>query len=271
MKTLKEYILNEGILADIDTQIENGDTDLREAVKEFLYANYKYAQHMIISEKPNSDGYYEVSSPDSVRLKNSKLESLTNGMFIFTRVAGNFSCYMCNIKSLEGAPREVGVQFDCSDCENLKSLEGGPEKVGGAYNCGFCFGLKTLKGAAKEVGNWFNCSGCEKLESLEGGPEKVGGSYSCSNCDSLVTLEGAPKKIHGDFNCEWCADLTYLKGAPEKVSRDFICYCCKNLKDLKGAPKWVGGKFDCSHCNKSFNMEKIAALCKVEKQIICSK
>jgi hypothetical protein len=118
MKPLYNHIVTEGILNDIDVQIKNGDTDIIKAdISSFLNDNYTYNGELIISDKPNKDGLYEVSSDSYVEVKNKNITSLTNGKFIFTTVDGSFHCDNClKLKSLEGAPKIVNYIFNCFNC-----------------------------------------------------------------------------------------------------------------------------------------------------------
>ena len=93
----------------------------------------------------------------------------------------------------------VDKDFYCRDCPSLKSLKGAPQEVGGNFSCSNCTSLTSLEGAPQKVGGTFSCYKCPSLTSLEGAPQKVGGAFSCSDCPSLTSLEGAPKKIGGKF------------------------------------------------------------------------
>ena len=66
-----------------------------------------------------------------------------------------------SLKSLEGAPKEVGKNFNCSYCPSLESINGAPEKVGLSFSCNNCRLLKSLEGAPKEVEGDFGCSHCK--------------------------------------------------------------------------------------------------------------
>ena len=152
MKSLKESLLD-------DNLVEKPDKMIKDEIKSFLKENYKGS--IKISKEPNKDGKYEVSSTKSIRVKNYNITSLTNGMFIWSTVDGYFDCNYCrSLKSLEGAPKEVGKGFRCSNCNSLKSLEGAPEKVGWGFYCHSCNSLKSLEGAPKEVGGNFHCYDC---------------------------------------------------------------------------------------------------------------
>ena len=216
MINLKNYII-ESIL-DIEDNIDNMDESIKEEINQFLKDNFGGASLCKISDKPNTDGKYEVSSKGDIIVKNYKITSLTNGLFIWTTVNKDFRCTYCDLlTSLEGAPKNVGGTFDCSYCDLLKSLKGSPEKVGGKFNCNSCNSLTSLEGASKNVGGDFNCNGCESLTSLKGAPEKVGGGFSCNYCKSLKSLEGAPKEVRKNFSCGNCL-ITFIADDVKKVS-----------------------------------------------------
>ena len=192
MINLKEYISES--LFDIEDNIDNVDESIKEQIKKFLKDNFDGASSCKISDKPNKDGKYEVSSSKNINVKNYKITSFTNGLFIWTTVDKDFRCTYCDL---------------------LKSLEGAPKNVGGDFDCDFCESLTSLKGAPKEVGGGFNCSRCKSLKSLKGTPKKVGGDFACNYCYSLKSLEGAPKEVNGGFYCIHC----YKKFFEEDVKK----------------------------------------------------
>ena len=157
MKSLKE-----SIFSDIEDIVSN-DTVL---IEQFLNDNYDiHGTYNIDGNVVNVDG--------QIYVKNMNIESLTNGIFQFGKVDGSFYCHKCkNLKSLEGAPKEVERGFYCHKCHNLKSLNYAPKIVGGN----------------------FNCNSCHKLTSLEGAPRKLGGRFWYSNCPDLIITQRDKKK-----------------------------------------------------------------------------
>lgn len=175
MKTLQEFIL------------ESIDTD-RENIVKFLKENYN--GNFNISNQPNKDGKFEVSSEGDVKFTNHKLKYLTNDLFEFTVIKGNFECDYCrSLKSLKGSPRIVGKNFDCSYCPSLETINDAPEEVGLSFSCNNCRLLKSLEGAPKEVGKNFNCYKCINLLSLKDAPKNVGGDFRCRGCATNFTEE----------------------------------------------------------------------------------
>ena len=204
MKNLKKYIIES--IFDIEDNIDNIDESIKDQIKQFLNNNFTISSKYEISKKPNKDGKFEVSSTGDVEAKNKLIISLTNELFIWTNIKGNFYC------------------DDCNYCSSLISLEGAPEKVSGKFNCNSCHSLTSLEGAPKEVGGDFNCNGCESLISLKGAPEKVGGGFSCNYCKSLKSLKGAPKEVRKNFSCQYCG--------VEFTEKDV-----KNVSNVKGMIK----------------------------------
>jgi hypothetical protein len=175
MKSLKEYI-NESIF-DIDDNINAFDRTLAvEEIKNFIDKNYLLKSY-VISKKPNNKGEYIVDCQYHVKVLNRDMDKLTNDLFIWGKVGGDFDCSYSNITSLEGAPQEVGRDFDCSDCNSLKTLDGSPKKVKGYFFCSYCHSLQSLQGIPKEIGEDFECfdsgkrftrTDVEKLSKIKG-------------------------------------------------------------------------------------------------------
>ena len=177
MKTLYESLLD-----DFDTIATNADP--RKEVEEFLKINVDEYKNLVISKTPNKDGIYEVSSRGSVTFYGRNYPTrLTNGLFIWTKVKGD---------------------FDCSYNYLLETLEGGPNEIGGTFNCGHCEKLITLEGAPKKIGGDFECDWCESLLSLIGAPEIFPGDFNCGYCESLRTLKYSPKEVKGNYFCAIC-------------------------------------------------------------------
>ena len=109
MKSLMESLLDDGL-------VEKTDKMIKDEIKAFLNENYNGS--IKISQKPNADGKYEVSSTTDIEVKNTNITSLTNGMFIWIIVDGYFDCSYCkSLNSLDGAPIEVRKDFDCRCCK----------------------------------------------------------------------------------------------------------------------------------------------------------
>ena len=149
MKSLKE-----SIFSDVE-DIVSSDTVI---IEQFLKDNYEIR----VTYNINKDRTVDVKG--HVKVKNKKIESLTRGLFRFGTVDGDSLCTSCpNLKSLKGAPKEVGEEFHCGWCRSLKNLEGAPEKVGGDFDCSVCAKLTSLEGAPDKVGKYFYCGNCRKL------------------------------------------------------------------------------------------------------------
>ena len=186
MKSLRESLLD-------DDLIDKTDKMIKDEIEAFLKENYDGL--IKISRKSNIDGKYEVSSITDIGVKNRNIISLTNEMFIWTKVDGYFNCSHCiRLESLEGAPEKVEGGFYCIGCDNLISLDGAPKKVGEKFNCANCRSLKTLKGAPKVVEKDFDCSDCNSLKSLDGAPKEVGGNFECKSF-KIKFIENDIKKV----------------------------------------------------------------------------
>lgn len=126
----------------------------------------------------------------------------------FNKISGYFNFKNNELKTLEGCPVEVGLNFDCSN-NPLKSLVGGPKKVGGNYSIGSNFAvdfirrnpLKSLVGCASFIGGDFFCN-AGKLTSFEGAPEHVVGSVYivCNKIPSFHNVHKQFKRIDGTLN-----------------------------------------------------------------------
>ena len=212
-------------------------------------------------------------------LKNFVSEDKDGFIINFGKITGEFNCSELGLKSLKGAPQEVGGDFWC-DGNQLTSLEGAPTEIGGDFGCNSSQ-LTSLEGAPKIVGKDFSCT-YNQLTSLKGASQKVGGGFFCYG-NNLTSLEGAPRDVDGWFDCSY-NQLTSLKGAPTEVGIDFICsdnlltslegapqtvgrdfYCLNNqLTSLKGAPQIVGGNFNCYN---NFNLHSLEGIGEVKGDI----
>lgn len=264
MKSLKDYVnesyLNESAWgADDYKDFVFEDEGSEEAVKEFIMSNYVMPPYKtfimddceITFDKTTNK--YIVNCDDNVAVSRDArrgMSQLTNGMFKWGTIKGDFDCQDCTkLTSLEGAPEYVSGEFSCRSCEKLFSLEGAPSKVGGGFYCSNCYNLASLEGAPEKVGGDFWCTWCKKILNLEGAPKYVGRNFWCSDCTSLKSLKGAPSKIEDDFYCPGCR-IKNLEGAPTIVKGDFVCFENPELESLEGAPKNVGGDFRCAECPK---------------------
>ena len=236
-------------LLDDDDKFYGSNSD-KKIIEGWIHDNYRVTGELTISDD------FVVNCTGHIVIKNKSITALTNGLFRWAKVDGDFHCSGCKkLKSLEGGPENVGGSFDCSHCGKLTSLEGSPKDVQGTFDCSNCGNLKSLEGAPRIVGESFYCDNCNKLTTLKGAPEKVIGYFDCSNCKNLKSLEGGPKEVMNSFWCSGCNNLTSLEGAPKKVCGGFYCNGCNNLTSLEGAPKEVGWSFVCSHCDNLTSLE----------------
>ena len=201
---LNKSLLNESLLDDENELFDRNDKTLIE-----LWIKENYKIHGILKIYEDKHGFV-VDSNDKIEVTNKNIKSLTNGMFRWGEIIGDFNCKECKkLRSLEGAPKKC-IWFDCTECTGLTSLEGAPNKC-----------------------NWFDCFECTELRSLKGAPNECE-DFNCFGCTELMTLEGAPKKCIW-LNCSGCTELISLKGAPNKC--DWLnCSGCTGLRTLEGAP-----------------------------------
>ena len=89
----------------------------------------------------------------------------------FGKVSGSFYCGGNQLRTLDGAPREVGEYFGCYD-NQLRTLEGSPRKVGDGFYCGI-----------------------NPLISLEGAPEVIMGSFRFKNTYFRYNLQSFLNEI----------------------------------------------------------------------------
>lgn len=227
MKTLSTY-LNTHLNTYVESLLDDEDTFLdperdRALVKDFIDRTYHTSGSYSI--KKVGDEFIVDVINGAIQVIDTKIESLTNGLFKFGKVY-TFACDGCkNLKTLEGAPRIVKANFNCSGCEKLETLEGGPNVIG--YN--------------------LLCTDCTSLKTMIGAPEEIGFSIYCDDCKNLKSLNGLPKEIPGNLSCPGCDDLKDLNGAPKKIWKNAICTGCKNLRSLDGL-EWVGEQIYCKKC-----------------------
>ena len=144
------------ILDKTKTKVERVKEDLlKELVISFIKDNYYVDGSLEIRDNYNEYGKFVIDCDGDVKLTNEELTSLTDELFIWGWVKGNFYCNYSRISSLEGAPEYVNGDFYCNH-SLISSLEGAPEDVKGNFSC--CDTLiSSLEGAPKFVGGDFCC------------------------------------------------------------------------------------------------------------------
>ena len=149
----------------------------------------------IFTFNPHTNRYDYDGDLDRNILKNFLSEDKDGFIINFGKVTGNFDCSIIGLKSLKGAPQEVGGSFDCS-WNYLISLEGAPQKVGGDFNCSINQ-LTSLEGAPTEIDEDFWCS-YNQLTSLKGAPQTIGRDFYCEGNPNLHSLDGIGE-VRGDI------------------------------------------------------------------------
>ena len=192
MKSLKQYIENHTneSLSDGEGVLSDPERDNR-IIETWVKENYRFNRQL----KINDD--LTVDCPGSVSVKKQNITSLTNGLFRWGEIKGDFDCSNCfNLTSLEGSPEEVSGDFDCYNCGELKSLEGAPESIGGTFDCSHCKNITSLEGAPESIGGAFVCSFCKSLKSLKDGPKRVKTDLYCYSCPDLVITDSDHRKYN---------------------------------------------------------------------------
>ena len=109
------------------------DPIIKEEILSFLSSTYSASKDNQYSIYKYKDKWI-VDADHSLIVSNFNIQHLTNGLFEFGVVNGSFDCSNCEkLKSLEGAPKEVGGKFYCDNCNNLKSLKGAPKVIKGRF------------------------------------------------------------------------------------------------------------------------------------------
>lgn len=243
MKSLKEYI-NEASALDTEGNLNmtprQMEKRIKEEIKEFLIDLYDNGKACKISNKPNSDGLFEVTCVKPLAVRKFNTTTLTNGKFVFVQ-AGDFACKYCEaLESLEGAPKHC-KKFVCWECASLKNFVGGPEIV----DDNFSFSGK--RGANNA------------LESLEGAPTQVRGSFGVSYCNNLKSIEGMPETIGGDVFFKESNSLKSLKGFAKSVGGG-VAINSEVLNSLDGMPSTVNGQLTLSDCPKLKSLDPVTVV-----------
>lgn len=184
MKSLNAHLIDEGILDDIDTNIEQGDIDLENEnvkhIKELLSNKNIYVIYRTftsneplytITKKGNK---YIVDTNDYVNVTYyGGFKTITDGSFEFGNIGGYFS-------------------INAPGTTNFSSFKYGPHTVNGDCSIFFSSKLKDLKYCPKIVGNDFYV-GETGITTLKYFPEKIGGTVFIVDNKQLNSLKDAGK------------------------------------------------------------------------------
>ena len=163
-----------------------------------------------------------------------EIPEILNGVHI----KGDFDVSFNVLKRLNNSPVKVDGAFKCMYNRNLKSLLGAPKEVGNiiVHNCG----LRDLNGFPKiNKANGHVDISSNRLTSLVGLPTIVVGKLSIYNNPGLKTLAGCPELVRGDFEALWLP-ITNCIGGPKYVGGDLYLYDTE-INSLEGFPKEVHG------------------------------
>lgn len=218
----------------------NNLDDIRKWLRKKKIDNYTISEdfHITVHDSVNLDGKIE---GDKIPVK-------------FDVIDGYFNISNNDLISLEGSPKKVIKDFDCSN-NKLTSLFGAPQIVGD-FNCSNNELKKDLSYGPKEVNGYYNCSN-NRLSSVEGAPRSITGYFDCSN-NLIVSLDGGPKYVDEYFNCSQNR-LESLYGGPITVGQDYICYWnqLKNLNEIADEIEWnLITDISLNHITRSFDEEK---------------
>jgi len=197
-------------------------SDIENWLKDHGINNYHISEDFYVSVQGNVNL--------SEKLKDEKLPVK------FDRINGSFNINNNNLTTLEGSPKVVIKDFNCSH-NKLTSLFDCPMEVG-SFDCSHN-NLKNLSYGPKEVKGNYDCS-FNELTSIKASasPKNVRGYFKCNN-NRLVSLEGGPKTIDTYFDCS-NNFLENLMGGPSRVKENYICNA-NRLNELDGVADEIGG------------------------------
>jgi len=201
-KGVSKWKQNEKGLVDVDGSFKADGMDLKDLYG-IKFGTIKGDFNISDNDLVNLDGcpkevhgYFSCSAnflnsleggPDSVK---GDYICTNNSLFNLDFIAKDFNGLYASGNDLEhlgDLPQNINGDFFINDNALLKSLDGSPKIVGGDYDCSNCK-LESLGGGPKEVGGSFNCEN-NKLDSLAGGPEYIGGHFTLSY-NKVNSLEG---------------------------------------------------------------------------------
>ena len=226
MKSLYKFI-TEGVLSDINDTLSTGTTYVE--VENWLNEHY------------NIDGTYDinvlkddcvVNIEGSIRARQIRggFDALTNGMFRFGTVTGDFDANYQHFKNLEGSPRIVNGFFTINHNMEEFTCKGAPESVGGIILGSNCI---SLEGMPEYCDSIIQCNE-SKLKSLNGcGKASV---YHFQNNEHLEFVEGIPAGECDRLYLHNCKKLKSLKGLENVICKELTLTSCKGLKNLEGIP-----------------------------------
>ena len=272
MKNLKDY-LYEGVLDDMEDTLNISDDDLAaDVITKWINDNW------IVDGELNIKFEGKTRVVDcSGNVKFSRTGKITNGLFVWGNVSGDFIYNVINTpaqksKTLEGLgfPRKVGGQFNLHEFKLVTNLKGCPEECGSFHIYGFTK-LKSLEGCPTIVNNELHITSCNSIKELDYLPKRIGGSIFINHNHNLLSIEGLSDVINDTVNGSLYINgnfkLQSLKGCPKFVNGNFDCEKCKALTSLEGCPEQVGEIFACKHCGERFKKAEVVSRCQVGGEI----
>jgi hypothetical protein len=217
----------------------NNQVEIEKWLKEHSINNYMISEDLYITVQGN------VNLNQKLNTKKLPVK--------FRTVDGYFDISNNGLTSLDGCPKTVTRDFNCSK-NKLTSLFEGPVEVGD-FDCSFNQ-LKSLSYAPKEVKGNFDCSN-NLIESIKGMPRTIKGFFNCSS-NRISTLKGGPKNVDTNFDCSDNI-IERLNGGPVCVGHDYIC-SRNNLTDLDGVADEIGWDLvtdiRLNHVTSNYNTEE---------------
>jgi len=141
---IENFTINNDLTVDVDGDVDLSSEGLTEIPVQFNKIN----------------GWFDCNG-------NEKLKSLKGCPQIGVI---HFHCYNCDLRDLEGVPKEIDGWFECGENEKLKSLKGCPQIGVTNFYCNKC-DLRDLEGVPKEIEDWFNCEDNKNLKSPKYAPK----------------------------------------------------------------------------------------------------
>ena len=136
-------------------------------------------------------------------------------------VVGSFDCSGLGLTSLQGAPKNMAGNFNCSR-NNLQTLEHAPKIITeGSFNCSNNK-IVNLIGSPTEVDNNFYCSN-NHLTNLQNGPKLVKQDFHCEG-NPIETLDNIKTKVLGIFFCNQFSDTDFKNRLLKKESVERLSF-----------------------------------------------
>ena len=252
MISLKESLINRKKNIDVASIVEND-------IKEFILSNYEFLneppshQRMLVEKELiilKKDGKFSVSCRKDIEFKGDA-KSLTNDLFEWDTIDGNFYISSKSITSLKGGPKVINGQFALFSTKSLKTLEYFPTSVKYDIRIIGCTDLTSLKGMPKSINGPLHVINCA-LKDLKGCPNKIKNGLFMTTCWDLKSMVGCPTWVGFVVEFEACG-MEEFDDCITGVEGNLVIHRCVYLKDISGLKTSVHGTTrieDCSELSK---------------------